>query len=293
MTVAIIFIGGSPRQNECFWPSYNNAESGIDHDLIVVHRDMANVPFIENKRGSIVLENKIYPHGELPHKAFGAYREYWNRNKNNYDFFAFISDDVIIKSNDWLSDAVAMLETHDKLGFVGTQIFNGDLKQYPHISHCRAPIWFGKSSAIKKIDWKFNSDHEGEMNLGEQFLAAGYFGAQVGNKIDIAYDAIDNQGFGDGDHVSSLMEKKLGHGLRDRFDKDERQKMRAELLSRLFASNDVMTIKSSHKHIGERKVISQLQPFNGLVFDKSHKIAAPYIEKCPFGINILKGYLGG
>ena len=291
MKVALKLVAGTDRQNDCFWPSYNNTRPGIDHDLIVVHRDMKHIPDVKNRYGSLILENKVYLGGELPHKAFGAYREYWSRYQDKYDYFAFVSDDVVVKSDYWLSNAVRMLSSYDKLGFVGTQIFNGLLKQYPHLSHCRAPIWFGKSSAIKDIDWKFNSDHEGEMNLAEQFLAAGYFGAQVGNKIDTAYDAIDNQGHGDGDHISSLMEKKFGHELSAKYTWQEKLKLNSLLIDCLKEGKDKGSVTSSHKHIGERKIISQLQPFNGLIYDKSAEIAAPHMERCSFDINILKEYL--
>ena len=149
----------------------------------------------------------------------------------------------------------------------------------------------GKSRALKEIDWRFNSDHEGEMNLGEQFLTAGYFGAQVGNKIDTAYDALDNQGHGDGDHVSSLMEKLFRNNLKEKFTQKDKDDLNDTLISNLMIRDDSMVIRSLHAHIGERKIISQLQPFNGLVFDKSIQIATSHIESCPFGVNILRKYL--
>ena len=252
---------------------------------------MAYVPDIQNKVGKVILENKIHPTGELPHKAFGAYREYWRKYQNDYDFFAFLSDDVLIKADNWLLDAVDMLSSFERLGFVGTQIFNGMKKQYPHSSHCRAPCWFAKSSALASISWTFNSDHDGEMRLADQFLEAGFFGAQVGNKIDTAYDATENGGHYVGDHVSAQMETKLGHDIHKKFSYLEKVELNKNLKNRLSSSDDSMLIKSPHKHIGSRRIVSQLQPFHGLVFDKSRQLAAHQAEDCPFGISILKKYL--
>jgi hypothetical protein len=290
MEVAVIIVAGSAKQNTCFWPSYNNIEHGIDHDLIVVNRNMQHVPSnIKSPFGEVIYENKIRPSGELPHKAFGAYREYWNKYKNKYEFFAFVSDDVVVKSDGWLLEAILMLERSDKLGFVGTQILNGLQKQYPHPSHCRAPIWFGKSKCIKDIKWNFNSDHEGEMNLGKQFLAAGYFGAQTGNKIDLAYDALEYSNHFKGHHICHIMEKQLGGNPAKKMSYEKREEINEDLLEKLENKDDSMIVKSPIPHIGSRKLVSQLQPYNGLIFDLSAEIAAPFSDNFPFGIQILKG----
>jgi len=287
MKVALIIVAGSPKQNTHFWPTYNECDPGVDHNLIVVHRDMQWVPNVTNKYGQVILENKVNDGVELPHKAFGAYREYWNKYQDKYDCFAFISDDVLIKCGGWLAKSVELFESHDKLGIVGTQIFNGLNKQYPHPSHCRSPVWFGKSSALKKINWTFKSDHDGEMRIADQFLEAGYFCSQVGNKIDIAYDALENGGNFEGDHISAIMAKHLGVNIRNTLRPIEISNLNAKLLSMLDNGEDE-TITSPFSHIGNRKLISQLQPFDGLVYDKSAHLAK--CSKHKFGIEILDEY---
>jgi hypothetical protein len=301
MDVAVIIVAGSSKQNKCFWPSYYSAVPGIDHDLIVVHRDSMYLdskkmfaPRDDRRKLSIILENKRNPDGtELPHKAFGAYREYWNKYKDKYDFFAFISDDVVIKSDFWLLKAVCMLKGCDKLGFVGTQIFNGMLKQYPHSSHCRAPAWFSKSGCLKDIKWELNSDHDGEMRLANQFLDAGYFGAQIGNKFDVAYDSTEFSKCFGGEHISSLMERHFDSNPAAKISTDEAEKINKKLMKMLIDKDDSIVIKSPIKHIGVRKLISQLQPFNGLVLDKGKEIAKPYSRSFAFDISILEPYASG
>lgn len=289
ITTAIILAAGSNSQNECFWPSYHSSIAGIDYDLIVVHRDMQFIPNnIVNKYGNVIYENKINHGEELPHKAFGVYREYWNKYQNDYDMFAFISDDVIIKTDNWLVEAINLLDKYEKLGFVGTQIFNGSLNQYPHMSHCRSPAWFGKSSALKQIKWQFKNDHWGEMKLAYQFLRAGFFGAQVGNKMDIAYDALESGGAFIGDHIVSILERNFGLDIRNKIPYEKRTEINNRFINMLINGDDSMIIESPFRHIGPRRVISQLQPFHGLLFDKSIELAKQYANQYNFGIFILE-----
>ncbi len=188
---AIIFIGGTPRQNTYFWPSYSKLTAGINHDLILVHRDMLGVPDTDYLKtlvspyGNLILENKCFPEGELPHKAFGGYRYYFNKYKDKYKYFAFISDDVLLRKENWLKDAIKPLQKYDKCGFTSPMLHNAP-------THIRAPIWFGKSACLSSIVWEFEDDHDGEMRIADQCVSAGYFGIQVGNKITLAYDPDNN-----------------------------------------------------------------------------------------------------
>src|SRR5689334_606484 len=111
MKIACIAILGSQKQNECFWPSYIQNASGLDHDLIVVHRNMLGVPdSAKSESGQMILENKssISNGKELEHKAFGAYRHFGLKYANEYDYLAFISDDVVFQTAGWLFEAITM-----------------------------------------------------------------------------------------------------------------------------------------------------------------------------------------
>lgn len=289
MKVAVIIVAGSQKQNECFFPSYRKSPSTLQHDLIVVHRNHQYLQGdVLNPSGRVILENKIIDGKEVPHRAFGAYRHTFNLYRDQYDAFAFVSDDVVVKSEGWLEKSLDLLYRYDRLGWVGSQIMNGSLGQYPHPSHCRAPLWFAKSSALKQIRWEFDSDHDGEMALADQFAVAGYFGAQAGNKISIGYDALENGGYHSGDHIVGCWERSLGHDLKEPFLPEEVIKLDQQLLNRLDRSDDTLTVESPHPHIGRRRLISQLQPFNGLLYDRSESLGLQHCNAFPFGINILK-----
>lgn len=288
MSVGIIAVLGSPRQNECFWPTYRAKNAGIDHDLIVVNRGMTGVPTsAASQSGETIFEDKmrIFNGTELPHKAFGAYRYFGLKYSDKYEYLAFISDDVLFQTECWLKDAVEMLSRFDKLGAVGTQIFNGNHNEYPHPSHVRAPIWFAKTSVLKKLKWDFYSDHDGEMELAPTLIRAGYFAAQVGNKIDVAYDALEAGQFGVGDHISSILAKKFS------WEPSKRNEINEYLIQKLLNNDDTEFVTSPYNHIGRRNVVSQIQPFNGLVIDTGLGLADGCYNSFGFNINILKGYL--
>ena len=275
--ICVVLLAGN-KQNECFWPSYNSCDAGVSHDLIVIHRDKMGLPDkMDNIWGDVILKNKIINGVDVPHRAFGGYRFAYQEFKYDYDLFTFISDDVIIKMDNWLLKIVNTLNKHERLGFGASQIFNGG-KKYPHPSHLRAPFWFAKTKALNDIKWEFNGDHDGEMKIGDQLTKAGYFGVQVGNKINLGYDALEPN------HITQLMEKKysketfpLKKHLDDIFDK---------LGDSIFSES----IESPFRHIGKQNLGIDLEPFDGLIYAPSIEIAKKYlhIENNNYNTYILK-----
>jgi len=279
--VGIIMLGGD-KQQICFWPSYYNCDSGYPHDLIIIHRNKLGLPKeMNNKYGKLFIHNKIDNNGnDVPHRAFGAYRHFYQMYKDKYDIFIFISDDVVIKRDNWLLDIINTLNIHDKLGFGASQIFNGG-KNYPHESHIRAPFWFAKKEALSKIKWEFNNDHDGEMKIGNQLTDAGYFGVQIGNKLDLGFDSTEK------DHITQLLEKKLFPTLSP-FGKYE---VIGEL-ERMYYENKVdknIEITSPFPHIRNQKIYNDLEPFNNLIYLPGLDIAKKYvsIKDVGFNINVL------
>jgi hypothetical protein len=265
-SIAIIFVGGTNRQHRYFWPSYNNCEAGIEHDLILVHRDGRHIP--REFHNKYICENKIFPQGELVHKAFGAYRYYFQKYCDQYDYFAFISDDVVIKRDNWLLHAIQPMIKNYRMGWTASQIFNGNRNQYPHPSHLRAPIWFAKSQALKQVNWIFNDDHDGEMRIADQFVEAGYFGVQIGNLFNLAYDS------GDPDHVSTILESHLYRSVPDKYTLEQCRNIQKKMLEDLDINNfEPYNIQSPWGHIGRKNGILDLEPFDGLIYDKSLSIA--------------------
>lgn len=263
--ICVVMLAGN-KQNECFWPSYYNCDAGIEHDLIVIHRDGFGLPEkMTNKHGSVILKNKIINGVDVPHRAFGAYRFAYQNFKNDYDIFVFISDDVVLKSDNWLKKIFDTLNKHEKLGFGASQIFNGG-KKYPHPSHLRAPFWFAKTKALNDIDWVFNDDHDGEMKIGDQLTSAGYFGVQVGNKINLGYDALEPQ------HITQLMEIKYSEST------FPFGKQTGDIFVDLGEKIYIETIHSPYHHISTQNLGIDLEPFDGLLYAPSIEIAKNYLQ---------------
>jgi len=280
--VAVIMLGGA-KQGDLFWPSYFNCWAGYEHDLIIIHRDYLGVPTnLENKFGRMIIHNKIVNGRDIPHRAFGAYRHYFYKYQDDYDYFVFISDDVILKRDNWLKDIVDTLDSHPMIGFGASQIFNGH-KRYPHESHIRAPFWFAKSEVLKKIDWQFEDDHDGEMKIGDQCTAAGYVGVQVGNKINLGYDATEPY------HITQLLELKYNPELHPS-GKYQNLDIFYYYLTRLpkesILEEDII---SPYPHIGKQNTFIDIEPFNNLIYYPSLPLAKKYgiAKQLPYDINVL------
>lgn len=280
--VAVIMLGGI-RQKDLFWKSYSNCISGYPHDLIVVHRDYIGLPSkVRNYDGRMIIENKIINGHDIPHKAFGAYRHYFYKYKDDYEFFVFISDDVILKRDNWLKDIINTMYSHEKIGFGASQIFNGH-KSYPHESHLRSPFWFAKEEVLSQINWEFTWDHDGEMKIGDQCTEVGYVGVQVGNKINLGYDATE------ADHITQLLEKKYcsPYSPYSKFKGDDFFKIAFEKL----VEQDIFQefVESPYPHIGFQNTFIDIEPFNNLIYYPSLEIAKSYslIKSLPYDINVL------
>jgi hypothetical protein len=280
--VAVIMLGGE-RQGKLFWPSYFNCDAGYPHDLILIHRDYLGVPTnLRNTHGRMIIHNKIVNGKDIPHRAFGAYRHYFYKYQDDYEYFVFISDDVILKRTYWLKDIIDTLDIHEKIGFGSSQIFNGH-KRYPHESHIREPFWFAKSKVLSQIDWEFVDDHDGEMKIGDQCTAAGYVGVQVGNKINLGYDATEPH------HITQLLEQRYNPELHPFGKYDSRDTFYYYFTSLPKETILEEIITSPYPHIGDQNVFIDIEPFNGLIYYPSLSIAKKHflVKELPYNINVL------
>lgn len=255
--ICAILLSGKD-QEKCFWKNYSKVSAGYSYDMVLVHRDFLGFPdkIPENKDGKTFLENKIVNGEDIPHRAFGAYRHYFNKYKDQYDYFIFISDDVVLKRNNWVKSIIDSLNRHEKIGFGSSQIFNGSIG-YPHSSHLRAPFWFAKTEVLKKINWEFDNDHDGEMKIGNQCTQAGYVGIQVGNKVNLAYDVFEPN------HITQILEKQYfpeswPYGVHDDFFRLDEVSKKEQVIS-------------PYPHIGIQSIES-IQPYDMLIFEPSRSI---------------------
>jgi hypothetical protein len=261
--------------------------AGLEHDLILAYANINRIPEdAVNEDGMIVFEKMAY--GAKP--LFHAYKDIFEMHKDDYDIFCFVTENVVIRSHGWLKKCANMLTDFRGIGFVSTQVFNGCHNQHPSHSHIKTSAWAATRDALEDIDWNFTDNPE--MELADRFVAAGYFGAQVGHKIDVAFDSLENHGAFVGDSVSSLLAKQLGCGLDGRILDDKLKTIHNFLVGKLKARDDSLFVQSPFGHVGRRKVISQLQPFNGLIYDKSmHLVPDNYVERHPFNITTLASCL--
>lgn len=273
MRVAIIFVGATEKQNHYWWPSYSATTAGYPHDMIFVHRGHEGVPNVTKIQGAdnIFMRNKILKTGEIPHKAFGAYRHYFQKYADMYDAFAFISDDVYLRRHDWIKEVVELFEKFPKLGFISPMIHNNP-------AHMRAPIWFGKTECLKKVDWNFYDDHDGEMTMADRCTAAGYFGIQIGHKFDFAYDP-DWDGYANprvcgSPQPNQWIEKiKFGEEHFDNIYTKEEINSLQIYQDRLFSgdtSEEISDIRISDRLEYQRwNMCFEIQPYHGLIYNKS------------------------
>ena len=268
MIKTCVILPTGKNQKELFWKNYLTLNPGYEHDLILIHRNFLGLENFnpKNNNGKLVLENKIINGKDIPHQAFGAYRYYFQKYKNDYDLFIFISDDVILKREFWLKYIIDRLYSHELIGFGGSQIFNSETK-YPHESHLRAPFWFAKKNILRSIDWEFKSDHDGEMKIGFQLAETGTIGIQVGNKLDLGFDSFERG------HITQMLEKAYFSTDDPHFIYNEFDYFKKLLENSNFIKIKRSNIVSIYKHIGKLNIFRDIQPFDGLIFNPSLSVA--------------------
>lgn len=291
----LIFLGATKKQ-ATFWEHYHERKAGRNHDIMIAYIDRSIVPNVKNDTGEVFYENKVVDGKDIPHRAFGAYRYFFNKYKDKYDYFAFISDDVILRCDNWLKKSIDPLTHHKKLGWTATQLLTKKASGcFP--DHLRAPIWFAKKEALAKISWKLKDDHNGEERIANQFLRAGYYGIQVGNKIDVAYDSLENGGLGVGDGIISSFEKKFfkEKNLVLPFTEEESRAFNRDLWQSIKDRNVGMwDATSPYRHIQTRNFITELQGLDGQVYTPALVIAredTEVFENDTYNIQVLKEFV--
>jgi acetyltransferase-like isoleucine patch superfamily enzyme len=114
-----------------------NIENGVYTDIIIVNNDCGNVESnkilksydgTKTKNGRIIVEDRENLGG-----SFGAYYYAFLKYKDNYDYWFFCEDDVLVFKENYMSEFITFLDSNDNLGFValapitkpGTKIHSG------------------------------------------------------------------------------------------------------------------------------------------------------------------------
>ena len=97
-------------------------DNGIDTDVVFVinesndteHRDyMLTLNGKETKNGKFIIETRHNKKG-----SFGAYYDMFLKYKDNYDYFFFCEDDVLIDRNHYMKEFVDFCDSDGYVGFV-------------------------------------------------------------------------------------------------------------------------------------------------------------------------------
>lgn len=99
-----------------------NIENGIETDIIIINNncgiaenDTYNLRYhdIKTKNGNILLEFRENIGG-----SFGAYYEMFLKYKNEYDYWFFCEDDVLIYKSGYMKDFIDIIDSDETIGFV-------------------------------------------------------------------------------------------------------------------------------------------------------------------------------
>lgn len=99
-----------------------NIENGIQTDVIIINNNCNNIESnnilnsyhnIKTKNGKIIVENRDNKGG-----SFGGYYDMFLKYKNNYDYWFFCEDDVLVYKNEYIKDFIEFLDSDSNLGFV-------------------------------------------------------------------------------------------------------------------------------------------------------------------------------
>ena len=290
MKVAVVVNCSTQNNLVYFLPSYLQCIPGYDHDLIIVHRNyqfISKSSFINTSSGDTIFINKIFENGEeLPHRAFGSYKYCFDMYKDKYDYFIFMVDHCVIRRNNWILDAINLFNEDHRIGFLASQIFNGN-KRYPHPSHSRTPCLIARTSALKSFIWIFNSDHDGEMEFADNFVRAGYIGLQIGNKMNYAYDSLGDpvpEGAiptaGNFNHITHILEKAFfpDKKLLRPFNPDE-YSLLEDYYNDISGNLEKYYLKSPCEHIGIQNAFIDIEPFNALIYYPSLFLCQRYFPE--------------
>ena len=99
-----------------------NIDNGINTDVILVNNDVGNIEAneflntydgLKTKNGKIIVETRENRGG-----SFGSYYYSFLKYKDDYDYWFFCEDDVLIYEDGYMKEFVNHLNTSPELGFV-------------------------------------------------------------------------------------------------------------------------------------------------------------------------------
>ncbi len=130
-------------------------ENGIDTDVVYINNDndslsdnktLESYNNTKTKNGKIIVDNRQNING-----SFGAYYDMALKYKNDYDYFFFCEDDVIIYKENYLREFIDFLNSDNEIGFVS-------LAPISNLSYIPLHSGGGCGLTSKDIFFKVNSE---------------------------------------------------------------------------------------------------------------------------------------
>lgn len=112
-----------------------NIDNGINTDVILVNNNIGNIEAneflnsydgVKTKNGKLIVETRENFGG-----SFGSYYYSFLKYKDEYDYWFFCEDDVLVYKNGYIKDFIEFLDSDDNLGFISL----APISSSPHPKH--------------------------------------------------------------------------------------------------------------------------------------------------------------
>jgi hypothetical protein len=99
-----------------------NIDNGVPTDVIIINNNCNNIESndilnsyhnVETKNGKIIVETRDNKGG-----SFGGYYDMFLKYKDDYSYWFFCEDDVLVYKNGYIKDFIEFLDSDDNLGFI-------------------------------------------------------------------------------------------------------------------------------------------------------------------------------
>ena len=186
---------------------------GYPTDLLIVNHDKGSVDALEFlqsidgetlRNGKVIILNRPWVSNDL---SFGSYKYAFHKFKEDYDYWYFNEDDVIIEHPHIMLDMINLLESDTSLGYIATSNFQNGIHKFQydeegyiiatggHIAHAHGGCGLTSTTIFKQVCEKFPefmqtanileesqtreyanvyTDDMEEINFSHMFIKAGY-----------------------------------------------------------------------------------------------------------------------
>jgi len=139
-------------------------DPGSPTDLIIVNNNVDHAEgnaFLDSLDGKPIHSGKIrILHRENSGRAFGGYNEAFKTFRDEYDFFVFTEDDILIKGDGYIKYGIETLLSDKKIGaaaYEGISNEGADGRYHNRNLHCHSGAALISSAVLGKVYDKYGS----------------------------------------------------------------------------------------------------------------------------------------